>query len=209
MKNLLLSCLVTLLALAACSTRLQVTSYPTQQEQQLSKLTTYCWASPQGEANALEKQDPLGGHHNAFDSLIRATAEADLKAKGFEQTDCTAANFELDYRLGSHNDIAVADASTSNSPASNTSQPNPYGPRWSIGDDHSVSYEGLKKPKDNVIVVRHGTLHFAAFTSQDLMLWHSSAEKPLNDQDDESTRQANIVQAVHELLMGFPAHSRQ
>jgi hypothetical protein len=96
----------------------------------------------------------------------------------------------------------------SSTPASNTSQPESYGPRWSIGDDHSVTYEGLKKPTDNIIVVRRGTLHIAAFTSQNIMLWHGSAEKLLNDTDDDKTRRASIISSVHALLKGFPPHSR-
>jgi hypothetical protein len=207
--RLLLPCLVILLAFSACSTRLQVTSYPTQHEQQLSSLNSYCWADRQGEANVLEKQEPVGGHHLAYDTLVRTTIEADLKEKGFVQADCPAANFLLDYRMGSHDDVAAVDASASNSPASNTSPPNLYGPRWSIGDDNSVSYEGLKKPKDNVIVVRHGTLHIAAFTSQNIMLWHSSAEKMLDDTDDDNARRASIISAVHALLKNFPSQSGQ
>jgi hypothetical protein len=223
--KLTLPCLVILLAFSACSTRLQVTSsYPTQHEQQLSSLNTYCWADRQGEANVLEKQEPVGGHHIAYDSLVRTTIEADLKEKGFVQADCPAANFQIDYRMGSRDDVAAVDASSasnspasnspannspaSSTPASNTSQPESYGPRWSIGDDHSVTYEGLKKPTDNIIVVRRGTLHIAAFTSQNIMLWHGSAEKLLNDTDDDKTRRASIISSVHALLKGFPPHSR-
>jgi hypothetical protein len=41
------------------------------------------------------------------------------------------------------------------------------------------------------------------------MLWHSSAEKMLDDTDDDNARRASIISAVHALLKNFPSQSGQ
>lgn len=191
--------LVTLLAtqLAACSYRIKVDNYPTGQEEKLSALSTYCWSNDGAAANPLAQQSPVGGHHRLFDSTIRATVESALAAKGYHNTDCAHADFNIDYRLGLHTDVAAIDSTGKDTL-------NDYGPKWKIGDDNSVSYEGLVKPKDQVVTVQHGTLHVGAFTRDNRILWHSSAEKTLNDRDTDEQRRDNIAAAVNKVMAGFP-----
>lgn len=185
-----------------CSTRLQITEYPTTFENQLATFTTYCWAENTGKQGALEKLEPTSGHHRVFDKGIRETINKQLGEKGYQMTDCSQAGFIIDYRMGLHEDIAVVDATTNSNSASNYS--NNYGPRWSIGDDQSINYEGLKAPKENVITVRHGTLHVAAFSKDDTVLWHSSAEKTLTDQESDDARKIHIHEAVQRIMDSFP-----
>ncbi len=101
--------------------------------------------------------------------------------------------------MGLHEDVAAVDASLDDTGTNNS-----YGPRWSIGDDKSVTYEGLTAPKEDIITVRHGTLHIATFTAANKILWHSSAEKMLNDQDSDATRAANLKMAVQKIMADFP-----
>jgi len=194
------SLLCAMLFTAACSTRIQVTEYPTNQETRLASFANYCWAERNGKESALEKIDPTGGHHSVFDHGVIQAIDEDLRHKGYQQTSCAKANFIIDYRMGLHQDVAAVDASSE----AEDSSMNPYGPRWSIGDDNSVTYEGLKKPRENIIVVRHGTIHIAAFSSANEILWHSSAEKTLNDQDTDETRKANLEKAIDEMMENFP-----
>jgi len=188
--------------ISACSTRIQITEYPTEQEKHLATLQSYCWADSIKREGALEKMQPTGGHHNVFDAGIRTAINTSLLQKGYKQVDCNRADFIIDYRMGLHEDVAAVDESTGT--RADTAA-NPYGPRWSIGDDSSVNYDGLVKPKDDIITVRHGTIHIAAFTSGNAVLWHSSAEKTLREQDSDETRRENINSAVQKLMTGFPA----
>lgn len=188
-----------LLHITACSTRVLVTEYPTDRESQLAGFSTYCWVDEANREGVLEKIEPTGGHHNVFDPIIRMTINSDLSEKGYTQSDCSTANFQIDYRMGLHEDVAAVDATFDSSPV------NPYGPRWSIGDDREVTYEGLAKPDEYIITVRHGTLHIAAFTTTNKILWHSSAEKTLNEKESIEMRKAGIKTAVQKVMTGFPA----
>jgi hypothetical protein len=193
---------IVLLHTTACSTRIQVTEYPTGHESRLAGFSSYCWADNKHRESAIEKIEPAGGHHNVFDPLIRSTINADLKQKSYSETDCATASFIIDYRIGLHEDVVAVDATFDNSPV------NPYGPRWSIGDDRSVTYEGLAEPDENIITVRHGTMHVAAFSNTNKILWHSSAEKTLNDKDTEETRKASIKKATQKIMASFPAREK-
>jgi len=184
--------------ISACSTRIQITRYATPFEDKLASFSTYCWADHIGKAGALEKLEPASGHHIVFDQGIRETINGLLNQKGYRMADCSSADFIIDYRMGMHQDVAAVDAATDRSPA------NTFGPRWSIGDDQSINYEGLKKPKENIITVNHGTLHVAAFANDNTVLWHSSAEKTLNDQDSDEARKNHIKEAVQEIMDEFP-----
>jgi len=187
-----------LLLVTACSTRTQITEYPTHHEEKLAAFTLYCWADDSDKETALEKVVPTSGHHTVFDQSIRDAINKDLVEKGYQQTNCSSADFVIDYRMGLHEDVAVVDAT------SRDSNINPYGPRWRIGDDNNINYEGLTEPKEDIITVRHGTIHIAAFTSDNKILWHISAEKNLREQDDDETRKANIKTAVHSMMANFP-----
>jgi len=190
--------LTLLLTTAGCSTRIKITEYPTPFEDKLAAFSTYCWADHIGKPGALEKLEPTGGHHVVFDQGIRETINNLLNQKGYRMTDCSSPDFIIDYRMGLHQDVAAVDATTDSSPA------HTYGPRWSIGDDQSINYEGLKKPEENIITVNHGTLHIAAFSNDNTVLWHSSAEKTLNDQDSDEARKNHIQKAVQEIMDEFP-----
>lgn len=202
MKNLLLLS-ATLLTVSACSSRVQVTEHPTGRESTLSSFGSYCWAEDNNEEGALEKVAPTGGHHQVFDSSIRDVVDASLAKKHYQKTACANAEFIIDYRVGLHEDIAVVDATVTD----DTTSANPYGPQWRIGEDNSMTYEGIAEPEEDIITVRHGTIHIAAFSNSNQLLWHRSGEKMLNEQASDSEREASLRRAVADIMDDFPDKS--
>jgi hypothetical protein len=189
------------LCISACSTKVQVTVYPTQLETTLATFSSYCWAEDDPREAALAKIEPAGGHYNLFDSSIREVIDADLGRKHYQKTACASADFIIDYRMGLHEDVAVVDETVTD----DTHTANPYGVQWRIDDDRSMTYKGLAKPNENVITVRRGTIHIAAFSNSNKLLWHSSGEKILNDQATEEERRASLKKGIAEIMEEFPA----
>lgn len=199
MKNMLLLS-AALLMLSACSSRVQVTEHPTGRESTISTFSSYCWAEDNNEESALEKVAPTGGHHQVFDSAIREVIDNSLAQKHYRKGACAHAEFIVDYRVGLHEDVAVVDATVTD----DTDSANPYGPQWRIGDDSSVTYEGIAEPEEEIITVRHGTVHVAAFSSNNRLLWHRSGEKLLNEQTSEAERESSLRQSIAEIMDSFP-----
>jgi hypothetical protein len=194
-----LICMV-ILHTTACSNRIEITEYPANRETKLSGFSSYCWADETNPENALVKIEPTGGHNKLFDQNIRDDINADMSKKGYQKTKCANADFIIDYRMGFHEDVAAVDATTYDDETNRN-----YGPRWRIDDDSAVTYEGMVKPKEEIITVRHGTLHVAAFSASNQVLWHSSAEKTLNERDSDKTRHAIVRKAVGKIMATFPA----
>ena len=183
--------------LAACSHRIKVDNYPTGLETSLTNMHAYCWADSAGLASPLDTVIAAGGHNKWFDHTIRDTINYSLSIKGYQLSDCSRADFLVDYRMGIHTDVAATDSAE-------TETMNDYGPKWKIGDDNTVEYKGLAKPKEKIVTVQHGTLHVVAFKRDNHSLWHSSAEKTLDDRDSDDQRRENIKQAVEKLMDDFP-----
>jgi len=188
---------LTLSLLAACSTGIQVFEYSTGNEAGLPAMAQYCWAGD-GAETLMKTIETAGGHHPFFDSTVRAAINDTLTAKGYRQSSCREADFLIDYRMGLHEDIAANDASTEDTL-------HDYGLKWRIGNDASLEYQGLSRPDEVIITVRHGTLHIAAFKPDGQLLWHGSAEKTLNERDTDDQRLATVHEAAQKVLDRFPA----
>lgn len=190
-----------LLLLGACVSNIQVTHYPTQQENHIPELKTYCWAGNKDE-NTMGNISPTGGHHSTFDAPVRNRVNEALTAKGYRSSPCEAAGFIVDYRIGIHTDIASADASTDVNAEESTQD---YGAKWTFDKQADIHYEGLAEPEETLITVQHGTLHIAAFTTAGKVLWHSSAEKLLNERDSDADRLDTVRKASDKVMEAFPA----
>jgi len=186
-----------LLFLGGCVSSLHVTHHPVPQATQVPGFQTYCWA--QGKAQqAISCVAPTGGHHSFFDTTIRAQVNESLEAKGYRDSPCETADFFIDYRLGVHEEVTAADKGTEDSL-------HDYGARWTFGKQANVQYEGLAKPEEKFITVQHGTLHIAAFSPTEELLWHGEAHKVLSERDTDAIRLKTIRKATHKVMTYFPA----
>src|SRR5690606_8892592 len=139
---------------------------------------------------------PTGGHHNFFDTTLRAEINESLEEKGYRSSPCETADFFIDYRLGVHADIATVDKSAEDSL-------HDYGARWSFGKQADIHYEGLVKPEETFITVQHGTLHIAAFSPAEELLWHGEAQKVLSEKDTDTVRLSMIRNAADKVMKHF------
>lgn len=194
---------------AACSTRTQVISYPEHYDASIAHMQRYCWADDRmlGEkdhhGNPIEKTDPTGGHPVHLDSMVHAEIDARLQKKNYLKTACDQADFHIDYRMNIHEDVVAADIYNSD-PEHPTANPHQF--KWKIGDRGTTSYEGLSGPEEQIITVRHGTIHIGAFLANHRLAWHSSAEKKLDDRDSDETRQQHVKHAIRKVMEGFPEY---
>lgn len=193
--------ILALLFLSACSTRVQVTHYPEHDDHRLVQLQTYCWADD--THSPIEKADPTGGHHSSFDQMVRSVINKELSEKNYREVECASAGFQIDYRMNIHEDVVAIDFDGGEPSEPGT---NPYQFKWKIGDRGDTSYEGLSGPEEQIITVRHGTIHVGAFIPDQRFVWHSSAEKPLDDRDSDETRRSNIRHALRKLMENFPEY---
>lgn len=189
-------CCVPLL-LAGCASSIQVTHYPTPQEDRLPTFKNYCWATGKA-ADAITSLAPTSGHNQFFDPTIRASMNEILKEKGYASGPCTTADFMIDYRMGIHEDVAAADTSIEDSL-------HDYGAKWSFGKQDDIQYEGISPPEEILITVQHGTLHIAAFTVNGELLWHSEAEKVLNERSTDAERLQTVRNATDKVMQYFPS----
>lgn len=197
---------------AACSTRIQVTSYPEHYDASIAHMQRYCWAdnSMLGEkdhrGNPIEKADPTGSHPSHLDSIVHNEIDAELQKKHYVKAPCSQAEFHIDYRMNVHEDVVAADIYSSD-PEHPTANPHQF--KWKIGDRGNTSYEGLSGPEEQIITVRHGTIHIGAFRADHRLAWHSSAEKKLDDRDSDEARQKHIKHAIRMAMEGFPEYQPQ
>jgi hypothetical protein len=185
------------LMLSGCVSSLQVTHHPLPQESRIPAFETYCWAQGQNQ-EAIACVAPTGGHHNFFDTTIRAEINESLETQGYRTSPCETADFFIDYRLGVHEEITAVDKSAEDSL-------HDYGARWTFGKQADIHYEGLAKPEETFIAVQHGTLHIAAFSPAEELLWHSEAHKVLSERDTDATRLKTIRDATDKAMSYFPA----
>lgn len=190
------------LLLGACVSSIEVTHYPIPQETRVPGLKTYCWAEENNQG-AMGSISPTGGHHSFFDATVRSRINTALADKGYRSSPCETADFMIDYRMGIHTDIASADAASTDVGAEDSIHD--YGAKWTFGKQADIHYEGLAQPEETLITVQHGTLHIAAFSTKSGVLWHSSAEKLLNELDSDAERLETIQKAVEKTMKYFPS----
>lgn len=197
--------IVGLLLLSACASNIEITHYPIPEENRVPQLKAYCWAG-ENDQGAMGKISPTGGHHSDFDAGVRASINATLTEKGYHSGPCETADFMIDYRMGIHTDVATADVGAENvTDASSEEYVHEYGAKWTFDKQADIHYEGLAEPEETLIIVRHGTLHVAAFTPAGKILWHSSAEKVLNERNTDAERMEAIKKAAGKTMENFPS----
>lgn len=186
-----------LLGLGACASRIQTFEDPSGQENHLATLPTYRWAEGTDQAT-MESLAPTSAHHRYFGEAVRASVHESLEAKGYRPaTACQGADFLIDYRIGIHQEVAVADVSGED-------PLHDYGVKWTLGKQADVHYEGLSQPLEIPISVQHGTLHIAAFSRDGKLFWHSSAKKVLSERDTDKAKLKMMRQATEKVMAGFP-----
>jgi len=198
-RNLLI---LTSLLLGSCVSSIEVTHHPVLQEKLIPAMQTYCWAE-ESSIGTMSSISPTGGHHSQFDASVRTRVNAALADKGYRPSLCETADFMIDYRIGIHTDIASADAASTGVGAEDSIHD--YGAKWTFGKQADIHYEGLAQPEETLITVQHGTLHIAAFSTVTGVLWHSSAEKLLNELDSDAERLKTIQVAAEKTMKYFPA----
>ena len=189
-----------LLLLGACASDIKVTHHSLENEKQLARLDSYCWAINKAD-EAMEALAPGGGRNALFDPSVRASINESLEEKGYRLVACKDAAFMVDYRMAIHSDVAASDASVENSPQSSIHD---YGFKWKINEQADLEYKGLSQPEDILITVQHGTLHIAAFTPVGQLLWHGSAEKVLSERESERDRLKSVRRATEGTMEHFP-----
>jgi len=203
-KPRLIVTLSSLLLLGACVSSIEVTHHPISQETRIPELKTYCWAEENSQGT-MGSISPTGGHHSFFDATVRHGINEALADKGYRPSPCETADFMIDYRIGIHTDIASADAASTDVGAEDSIHD--YGAKWTFGKQADIHYEGLAQPEETLITVQHGTLHIAAFSTATGVLWHSSAEKLLNELDSDTERLKTIKKAVEKTMKYFPSQN--
>jgi len=186
-----------LLGLGACASRIQTFEYPNGQENHLATLPTYCWAEGK-EQETMESLAPTSAHHRDYGEAVRASVNEALESKGYRPaTACQSADFLIDYRIGTHEEVAATDVSGED-------PLHDYGVKWTLGKQADVHYEGLAQPLEIPITVQHGTLHIAAFSREGKLFWHSSAEKVLSERDTDKAKLKMMRRAARKVIADFP-----
>jgi hypothetical protein len=188
MRHELLPIILTVaLAQTACETPIRA-QHEYDPNVQFQDLATFAWVTdepllhaPAGVSNQDPRVNPL------LESLIRASVERSLRAKGYAQRDDPAsADLVVSFSVGTREQIRV----------------DSYAGRGGYAYSRGTTWSG------SVRQYTEGTLaidFFDARTKQ--AVWHGWAIQRLRREPDSETRQANIDRAVDTILERFPYHN--
>lgn len=182
---------------AACSTSsgTHVETYSTEASADFEDMKTYRW-----DFSGMDNAVPNGGHTQEFNRVVCEYVDMLMNDRGYKRVAKGDADITLDYRV-----VVTQEASEeSDTSATNHSEANDYGLRWTFDKDELPTFQGLQSPKAQTVLYSRGELHLAAFNTQGQVIWHSSAARILDGRSNEAERRAALRIAVEKIMRTFP-----
>jgi hypothetical protein len=163
-----------------------------------SGFSTYSWDST-GQLVAVA---PTGEHHAGLDSAIRQEINKALTKKGYRMVPPSEADFSVDYLYTVREEAAASDAAYQS--AENNQGRNEYGFRWHFGESgDKQGYQGVRKPRENVIFYETGVLHIGAFSRNNQLIWHHSGHKMLKKKGGDNKFRQDFAKIARKIMSSF------
>lgn len=190
--------IISFTALTACSLGTKIQSFGGAQSFSPNAHSIYAW-----DHDALEQmRNSTGGELPEFAHILRAHVNEVMAQKGYLLGTPEQADFFMDYSIEVEEEVA---AESEYSDSENQQQTNPFGLKWIFGRSEKPKFEGLRPPTDIMTYYQKGTLHLAAISPDQRLLWHSSATKILKDNANEAQRRMALRRAADRMLTKFPS----